>query len=374
VLGKLVSCVLFSILLTSILIVANTIPAKSQNTITVPDDFSTIQEAINNANEGDTIFVRNGTYLENVIVNKTVVLYAESREATIVDGKGVGAVFQVEASNAILCNFTIQNGDYGVLVNNTEHVKVSDNCVVACGFGGWTAGIAAYFSTDIVINNNLVLGGNHTATSGIFLASYSTGCKIQANKVSFFNSGIYVHSYSNSNIVSDNYVTYNTANNLAGCMAFNNTYTGNIECGAGIYSIDFWYPNYEGGNRFYHNTFSGLGVLPGISNFWDNDCEGNYWSNYAGTDSDGDGIGDIPHIIDSSSQDNYPLMSPYMSGDINHDAIVDIFDIARIAGIFGCSSVDPQWNPHCDVNEDNVIDIFDLVVVAVNFGKEWSSP
>jgi len=67
-------------------------------------------------------------------------------------------------------------------------------------------------------------------------------------------------------------------------------------------------------------------------------------------------------------------MSPYIPGDINHDAIVDIFDVAKIAGIFGCSSINPQWNPHCDVNEDGVINIFDLVAVAVNFGKQWTQP
>ena len=39
-------------------------------TITVPDDYSTIQEAINNASHGDTVYVKNGVYIENPIINK----------------------------------------------------------------------------------------------------------------------------------------------------------------------------------------------------------------------------------------------------------------------------------------------------------------
>ncbi|TSA57074.1 hypothetical protein D4R42_02290, partial [bacterium] len=51
------------------------------NTIVVPDDYSSIQEAIDNADEGDTIFVKKGTYEgpinETLMINKTISLIGE---------------------------------------------------------------------------------------------------------------------------------------------------------------------------------------------------------------------------------------------------------------------------------------------------------
>jgi parallel beta-helix repeat protein len=78
-------------------------------------------------------------------------------------------------------------------------------------------------------------------------------------------------------------------------------------------------------NVFYHNSFANNNRQV-ISNFhspfsepigshsineWDNDAEGNFWSNYNGTDSNGDGIGDSPYTIDENNQDSYPLMKPW---------------------------------------------------------------
>jgi len=97
----------------------------------VPDDYPTIQEAINNANEGDIIFVRNGTYYENVVVNKTVSLIGENRTTTILDGNGNETGIHVIADNVTIEEFTVQNFEAGIKVesnNNVVHFnQVSSN-------------------------------------------------------------------------------------------------------------------------------------------------------------------------------------------------------------------------------------------------------
>ena len=42
---------------------------------------------------------------------------------------------------------------------------------------------------------------------------------------------------------------------------------------------------------------------------WDDGREGNYWSDYNGTDVNGDGIGDTAYVFDVQNEDRYPLMT-----------------------------------------------------------------
>jgi len=85
----------------------------------------------------------------------------------------------------------------------------------------------------------------------------------------------------------------------------------------------------------------------GAGNYWDNGEVGNYWDDYTGTDSDGDGIGDVPHIVegrkwDSAAdgyvefvfgQDNYPLMEPIIIPEFPSWLIVPLFLIVTLSGV-----------------------------------------
>jgi len=58
----------------------------AENTIIVPDDYPTIQLAIDAANDGMTVLVRSGPYEENIVVDKSLSLIGEKKETTIVRG------------------------------------------------------------------------------------------------------------------------------------------------------------------------------------------------------------------------------------------------------------------------------------------------
>jgi len=96
-----------------------------------------IQDAINSAQPGDTIFVHNGTYYEHVTIDKSILLIGEDKCNTIIDGGGTGNIIEVTASNVNITGFTIQkSGSYpncGIYVgewnsgNNISHNIITNN-------------------------------------------------------------------------------------------------------------------------------------------------------------------------------------------------------------------------------------------------------
>jgi hypothetical protein len=63
---------------------------------------------------------------------------------------------------------------------------------------------------------------------------------------------------------------------------------------------------------------------------WDDGVEGNYWSNYTGVDTDLNGIGDTPYIMNPTDRDNYPLMGPFYSINTPLNQTVDVVSSSSI--------------------------------------------
>jgi parallel beta-helix repeat protein len=131
--GQLVSIVLISVIISFMpLSHATGRFYDAPKTITVPDDYPSIQAAINASNPGDTVLVRNGTYHELVVVNKTITLAGESRQSTIIDANGSGpldvALYVYTVSNATIENLTIENSRSAVgalgVYPDTNYTKI----------------------------------------------------------------------------------------------------------------------------------------------------------------------------------------------------------------------------------------------------------
>jgi parallel beta-helix repeat protein len=194
-------------------------------------------------------------------------------------------------------------------------------------------------------------------------------------------------------IIAQNLSAYSDYGGLTMFESTNNAIANSRICnntdGVSLYHSD--------NNRFYHNSFvnnsrqvfSDCYVPFYLSKYrnltsgyfsacnWNNSVEGNYWSDYNGADSNGDGIGDTPYIVDANNTDHDPLMSPYWywsnpaSYDLNRDMKVDMKDVGSAAACFGTRAGDSKWNPLLDITGDGEVNVKDLVAIAKHFGEHY---
>jgi parallel beta-helix repeat protein len=281
--------------------------------IRVPADASTIKNAIVMASPGATIAVAAGVYHEQLIIGKSLKIIGE--HGAIIDGQGNARVIQIYADHTTIERLRIHNAcRIGI-----DIIFVSHATIVRCD-------IEEIVDTAIQVAE----------------ADYAT---ILSNTIRNCGTAIAIRRAADSLVVGNTFI--------------NNTGDGFLLEGSG--------------HILYHNNFINTGFDHISTATWDNgQGEGNYWSDYAGRDLDGDGIGDtlLPH----RGVDYFPLMPPWPSdpiGDVNRDFKVDLFDIRAACRSYGCSADDPDWNILADLAPPwGRIDILDLVTCAYHYGEE----
>ncbi len=332
----------------------------SAATITVPDDYPTIQQAINAATAGDTVYVRSGTYYEHVTIGKSLVLQGADKGTAIISGSGTGDVISITTANVTISGFTVHNGNIGINIVSASNARVDDciikhhydrciwirnsssayisNCDISDAYcsddywKGWGLHMdgnpnstvenvkifdcmggrpfCLYHSSGTVVNNVEIFNNSRVDAYGLF-AGYGS---YQLENVhahdngdgGIYLNGVYGSSISNS-LLCDNgnrglKVTWYSRDNAIRDNVIRSNKVG-VSVSGDAYN-----------NHIYHNDIINNADQVGGSaggaerQTWDNGYPsgGNYWSDYTGSDvysgpdqdiPGSDGIGDTPYVI-----------------------------------------------------------------------------
>ena len=265
-----------------------------------PGNYTRIQDAIDNASDGDTVFVFNGTYHENVVVNKIIDLIGEDRNNTVIDGNESEAVVTVSADGVNINGFMIQvvnDSNYSEVVGqrsnniNTNRGYTINGVLIASDYN-----IISDIQIILVVEDMMV-----DSPCGIHLRYGASYNNILGNYISatspvygYDNFGIGLIGNCNYNNISDNIIwTPNSGIYLDGC-SYNNISNNTIRM------CDGWFPGCgvflwdSNSNNISRNTF--LDNYYGIY-LWDS-LDNNISSNNISLNDEG-GI----YLISSSSND-----------------------------------------------------------------------
>jgi parallel beta-helix repeat protein len=239
-LGKALLFAILVLLLMLLLSFSLSFNARAQTSLPVINintglGYATIQEAIDAdaTLNGHVIRVDAGTYYENVVVYKSVSLIGENRFSTVIDGRALGSVVNITASNVTVTGLTIRNSKYGyggVHVYHSSGDNVSGN-IVKDNYNG----IYMYGCNDSIVWDNDVLGNEY----GIHLYG-SINVNISGNIASNNMNGIHLDVSSNDTVV-DNNVTLSGGNGIYLYGSSNNTLLGNVLSSSPGRGIGFQY-------------------------------------------------------------------------------------------------------------------------------------
>ncbi len=417
------------------------VPVKAASkTIVVPDDFPTLSSAIENALEGDTIFVKKGLYQEQILeINKPLLLVGEDPEETILklDPPLVETWLFYSKITVPVTAITINTCDFklsGFTVNMPAGMSAKEDIAMPGGLIAkgdrielvgnklssslQLSGALLNITDNEVAGSLIVDGSNQTVANNLIMGSFESKGSFNRIIENTIDGEINLRESSFNSIIGNSFSTIymeHSDSNFISCNAFsclwlgfyghtcsNNTVSKNRVTGSGLWGIlmgagsynvfhDNLICNYTGihdgygiaiggnhlvaeHNMFYRNILmnnsrhvSANWEILGAGNFWDNGEVGNYWDDYTGTDSAGDGIGDVQYAVEGCKwddaagglvsfvfgQDNYPLMAPF---DVD-SVIIDLPEGAT-------PSSNPSHEPQ-QVPSPTTLVIWAAIVVAV---------
>ncbi|MCC6315549.1 MAG: nitrous oxide reductase family maturation protein NosD [Thermomicrobiales bacterium] len=256
------------------------------------------------------------------------------------------AAIVVEQGKAVLVGNHIEDALFGIYLKQAPGSIVRDNVILskALPVARRGDGIKTWYSDDVVIEGNRAVDGRDIilwysnrglvrdnvfdgGRYGLHLM-FSDDARIEANSLSGNSIGLYVM-YSRSPTVVGNALSNNHGPSGGGIglkdvdhavVEGNRFVNNNIAAQVDTSPREMGIENYFRGNVFAYNQV-GIGFMPSVRHntlsgnafidnaeqvailgrghlrdiTWAENGAGNYWSDYAGFDADGDGLGDLPY-------------------------------------------------------------------------------
>jgi len=284
----------------------------SENNVANNDEGIIVYNSTNNRISGNTI-TNNGegiflTYSSNNSVSEN---YIANNEDGI-------CLWRDSLDNIMSENNIVNNGEgiciYSGSSNNTVsgNVFVNDGLFISRSYGSVVWDNIVNGKPLVYLENfsNIIVGD----AAGQVILVKCNNITIQNLNLSNIDTGIQLRQTNNTKITKNN-ITANSHYGISLWYSSNNTVTGNnianSHCGIWLYESSNFNSMFH--NNFINNTFQLYSS--GSVNIWDDGYPsgGNYWSEYAGVDSDHNGIGDSWHEIDENNTDQYPLMGMFSS-------------------------------------------------------------
>jgi len=306
-----------------------------------PGNYSSIQDAIDAANEGDYIFIFNGTYWsQNIIVNKNhLLIMGENKEDVIIHSS-----LEIQANDVCLRDVKVSYGGFhaaGIVIDGNS----SGNMIYDCNISGRSAGITIvgdplkglYPANNTIVQNtinnseyNMYMYYTYNNTfvdneiiSAEFYQIHIDNCegnKFYKNRISGTrdqnNSCIELDSFSYKNMFACNTISNSAGYGIDIYWQSNDNFFVNNKINRNYIGVKI---NRSYSNILYNNYFEDnikYNAYDNSKNIWNYPYSypyqygwGNYWDDYNGSYQPGEMFGDDPYIIPGgNNSDAHPLI------------------------------------------------------------------